>query len=254
MTTTQEHIDGLISEIRYAMKDRSVTNVMVARVLDWLNSRASELQSLIDRGETARRNDLEAVNRRIDRLNDFLKGFNTVAGSSAVTSEHVDRGLWESGERYYAGDVSEATGEVETSHVWYMGCKYRCLKTGTESAPLWNSPDWMFEEGDPEAHLVFDGDADPLIAMGETKSVDCRVMIYNQDATADVVKWDITRDTGSETEDAAWALKEKAVGFDGGIDLVYSQEESDLGYGGKACFRVTATLAPGIEASGVIEI
>ena len=271
MTTTQQQIDGLIASIWNAQTDRSVTNIMVARVLDWLNVRASALQTLIEQGETDRKKELEGVNRRINSLNDILKGVNSAidslmagrlpseggdggAGGSVTASEHVDRGLWEAGERYYAGDINEATGMAETSHVWYKGCRYRCLATGTASAPIWNSPDWMFEEGDPEAHIVFAGDADPLIAMGETKSLECRVMIYNQDATADVTKWEIERDTGSETEDTAWGMKDKARDFDGDIDLVYSQAENDLGYGGKAAFRVSATLAPDKTAVGVIEI
>ena len=143
---------------------------------------------------------------------------------------------------------------VETSHVWYMGCKYRCLTTGTTDAPRWNSPDWEFEEGDPEPHLVFYGVDDSLIAAGETKNIDCRVYIYNQDATDDVAEWEITRDTGSETEDTAWSLKDKAQDFDGNIDLAYTGTENDLGYEGKASFMVTAKLQSGPEVYGMIEI
>lgn len=295
--TTQEHIDGLIADIWHAQLDASVTNIMVARVLDWLNRRAAELQSLIEKGETERKKELEAVYRQIEKLTDMLKGVNTVATAAhgradtnarnisllgsrinaiieelircgclsadwgggsvqepTVAPEHVDRGPWKGGETYYAGALNETTGLIETSHVWYMGCKYRCLVTGTSDAPRWNSPDWEFEEGDPEPHLQFRGVDDALIAAGETKNIDCRVIIYNQDATDDVADWEITRDTGSETEDTAWSLKDKVQDFDGEIDLAYTGTENDLGYGNKATFLVTARLQEGPEVYGILEI
>ena len=297
MATTEEHIEGLIADIWHAKSDSSVTNIMVARVLDWLNKRADHLQSLIEQGKDEWNEELKAVRLQIQRLEQALKGVNTVATAAhgradsnarnidrvnsrinaivselirsghlpsewesgisqdpVVSPEHVDRGAWKSGETYYACSLNESTGMVETSHVWYKGCKYRCLATGTTSEPLWNSPDWMFEEGDPEPHLVITGGDDSLIAFGETKNIDCRMMLYNQDVTDDVEHWEITRDTGSETEDTAWSYKDKVKDFDGNIDLEYSRTENDLGYEGKATFRVAATLTPDIEVCGIIEI
>ena len=296
-TVSQEQIEDLITSIWHAQLDRSVTNIMVARVLDWLRSRADELEALIRQGETEHKKELEAVYAQIARLSEKLRGVNTIATAAhgradtnarniqllesrvkaivdylidagqlplgwewgsgqqpTIAPEHVDRGAWNAGTTYYAEALNETTGMVETSHVWYMGCKFRCLVTGTSDAPRWNSPDWEFEEGDPEAHLVFMGSDDSLIAAGETKNIGCRVVIYNQDATADVAEWEITRDTGSETEDTAWSLKEKVQDFDGDIDIACTATENDLGYEGKASFLVTARLQAGPEVKGILEI
>ena len=296
MATTQQHIDELITTIFYATQDRSVTNVMVGRVLDWLNKRAGQLQSEIESGRRECVKEYEEINRAIASIRETLKGVSTVANSAygradtnarsigqitsrinamiqqllksgclpqgwgdglvqgnSGVSEYVDRGTWQSGASYYAGTLNELTGVIETSYVWYMGCKYRCLTSGTGSAPLWNSPDWEFVEGDPEPHIVFTGTDDPTIAFGETKEIGCRVYIYNQDATADVADWEIERDTGSATEDTAWGMKEKAKDFDGSIGLTYASEDDDLGYAGRAVFRVKAYLDGGAEASGELE-
>ena len=292
--TTQEHIDGLISTIWYATEDRSVTNVMVARVLDWLNRRALELQTDIDGGHSECREELAKVRAQMEKLNDFIKGVNTLAGSAygradtntraieranayiyailryletgkwpdgwesgglgLLAVKDVDRGPWADGEMYYNGVPEDCDGVLERSHVWYLGCKYVCLLTGTKEPPRWNSPDWAFEEGDPEPRIAFSGVGDAFIAFGETKTVGCTVTIYNQDATSDVAEWEITRDTGSKTEDEAWRLKDKVRNFAGTIDIVYSHADNDIGYDAKAVFRVTARLRRDKEVSGELEI
>ncbi len=60
-TTTQEHIDGLITTIWHAQEDRSVSNLMVARVLDWLNSRAKTISDELAQGITEHAEDMEAI-------------------------------------------------------------------------------------------------------------------------------------------------------------------------------------------------
>lgn len=60
-TTTQEHIDGLITTIWHAQEDRSVSNLMVARVLDWLNSRAKTISNELAQGITEHAEDMEAI-------------------------------------------------------------------------------------------------------------------------------------------------------------------------------------------------
>ena len=166
----------------------------------------------------------------------------------------IDRGDWVAGESYYAGSVNVATGAIERSHVWHMGCKYRCEETLTEDEPGWPASGWAFEEGDPGLYLLFTGVDDGLLAAGETKEIGCRVVIYNQDVTEYVDGWEIRRDTGSETEDAAWGMQDKVRNFDGSIALTYSSSENDLGYGGKAVFRVTAYLSGNAKAEGELEI
>ena len=39
--------------------------------------------------------------------------------------------------------------------VWYMGCKWRCAKTGTKTAPAWNNTDWAMVEGNPQFTVEF---------------------------------------------------------------------------------------------------
>ena len=294
ISTTQEHIDGLISFIWNATENRSVTNVMVARVLDWLNRRALQLQGDIAGGHSECRAELDQIREQISKLNDFVKGVNTLAGSAygradtnaraiersnayiyailryletgrwpddwdsgglgLLAVKDVDRGPWAEGEMYYNGVPEQCDGVLERSHVWYLGCKYVCLRTGTQDPPRWNSPDWAFEEGDPEPRIVFSGVGDPFMAFGETKTVGCTVLIYNQDATADVAEWEITRDTGSKTEDEAWRYKDKVRNFAGSIDIAYTHADNDIGYEAKAVFKVTARLLRGREVSGELEI
>ncbi len=51
------------------------------------------------------------------------------SGRPMVT--YVDRGQRSATVGYYSEAINPATGAFETSEVWYMGCKYRCVSTGT---------------------------------------------------------------------------------------------------------------------------
>ena len=64
--------------------------------------------------------------------------FGIFAGDAAPTV--VDRGPWDASAEYYAGDLNPDTDRYETSDVWYRGCRYRCAKTGTHTAPAWGNP------------------------------------------------------------------------------------------------------------------
>lgn len=68
----------------------------------------------------------------------------------------IDRGLWKEGEGYYSGTLNAEKGRYETSDVWYWGCKFRCLKTGTQEEPTWRSADWKMIEGNPTFRLDFE--------------------------------------------------------------------------------------------------
>ena len=65
-------------------------------------------------------------------------------------SEVIDRGPWAAGAAYYCEALNPETGIYEISDVWYMGCKWRCAKTGTTTAPAWNNTDWAMVEGNPQ--------------------------------------------------------------------------------------------------------
>lgn len=72
-------------------------------------------------------------------------------------------------------------------------------------------------------------DGDSFISWGETKSVICRVFRGFTEVTDDVIDWSITRDSGVEQDDKAWAFKAKVKNFDGLIDICFNDEENDLG-------------------------
>lgn len=58
-----------------------------------------------------------------------------------MIATYVDRGQWSATEKYYCKSINPDTGEYETSDVWYKGCKYRCQKNLTTTAPAWNNTD-----------------------------------------------------------------------------------------------------------------
>lgn len=70
---------------------------------------------------------------------------------------YVDRGIFDPTADYYNATLNPETGLYETSEVWYMGCRYRCMKTGTHSTPGWGNTDWALLEGDPGFKLVLEG-------------------------------------------------------------------------------------------------
>ena len=135
-------------------------------------------------------------------------------------AEVVDRGQWAAGTAYYAGDLNEETGVYEISDVWYSGCKWRCAKTGTTTAPAWNNTDWAMVEGNPEFSVdfedtdyIFDPDRFALMLKIVAK-------LYNMDVTADILDNDVVWTRYSEdadgnervASDQAWALKRAGAG------------------------------------------
>lgn len=135
-------------------------------------------------------------------------------------SEIVDRGAWSATADYYCEALNPTTGVYEISDVWYNGCKYRCAKTGTTTAPAWNNTDWAMVEGNPDftvefadTDYIFDPDRFSLVLSIVAK-------LFNMDVTADILDADVqwTRysedATGAErvASDQAWALKRAGAG------------------------------------------
>lgn len=131
-----------------------------------------------------------------------------------------DRGQWVASGKYYSEAVNPETGQYEISDVWYMGCKWRCMKTGTTTAPAWNNTDWAMVEGNPEftvdfadTDYIFDPDRFDLTLIIVAK-------LYNQDVTADVLDEDVIWERYSEDDkgiervasDQAWAIKRAGAG------------------------------------------
>ena len=135
-------------------------------------------------------------------------------------AEVVDRGQWAAGTAYYAGDLNEETGVYEISDVWYSGCKWRCAKTGTTTAPTWNNTDWAMVEGNPEFSVDFE-DTDYIFDPDRfALTLKIVAKLYNMDVTADILDNDAVWTRYSEdadgnervASDQAWALKRAGAG------------------------------------------
>lgn len=139
-------------------------------------------------------------------------------GKPIVT--YVDRGQWSATADYYAEAVNPATGLFETSDVWYMGCKYRCMVTGTHTAPAWNNTAWAMIEGNPDFTVEF-ADTDYLF---DPDNFDVTLTIiawlHNIDITQDILDTDVVWTRYSEdaqgvarvASDNAWAIKRAGAG------------------------------------------
>lgn len=166
--------------------------------------------------------------------------------------EVVDRGKWSADEEYYSKDLNPVTNIYEISDVWYMGCKYRCQKTGTKTAPAWNNTDWAMVEGNPafsvdfeQTDYLFDPDRFAL-------TLTIIAYLYNMDITDDIMDADVEWTRYSEDADGnprvesdnAWALKHANSGKS--IDL--TTDDCDFnGYIPKTLrFTATVTLRDGM--------
>lgn len=166
-------------------------------------------------------------------------------------SEVIDRGQWDATANYYCEAINPDTGRYEISDVWYMGCKWRCAKTGTKTAPAWNNTDWAMVEGSPQFTVEF-ADTDYIFdpdRFALTLTIIAR--LYNMDITDDILPADVQWTRYSEdakgnervASDNAWALKRANAGKS--IDLTIA--DCDLnGYMPRTLkFIATVTLRDG---------
>lgn len=166
-------------------------------------------------------------------------------------SEVIDRGQWDATANYYCEAINPNTGRYEISDVWYMGCKWRCAKTGTKTAPAWNNTDWAMVEGNPQFTVEF-ADTDYIFdpdRFALTLTIIAR--LYNMDITDDILPADVQWTRYSEdakgnervASDNAWALKKANAGKS--IDLTIA--DCDLnGYMPRVLkFIATVTLRDG---------
>lgn len=166
-------------------------------------------------------------------------------------SEVIDRGRWDATANYYCEAINPDTGRYEISDVWYMGCKWRCAKTGTKTAPAWNNTDWAMVEGNPQFTVEF-ADTDYIFdpdRFALTLTIIAR--LYNMDITDDILPADVQWTRYSEdakgnervASDNAWALKRANAGKS--IDLTIA--DCDLnGYMPRTLkFIATVTLRDG---------
>lgn len=167
-------------------------------------------------------------------------------------SEIIDRGAWDANAAYYCEALNQDTGNYEISDVWYMGCKWRCAKTGTTTAPAWNNTDWAMVEGNPDFSVTFE-DTDYLFDPDRFK-LTLRIIakIYNMDVTDDILDADVQWTRYSEdadgnervASDSAWALKRGGAGKS--IDLTTADCDFN-GYVPRTLkFIATVTLRDGM--------
>ena len=167
-------------------------------------------------------------------------------------SEVIDRGPWAAGAAYYCEALNPETGIYEISDVWYMGCKWRCAKTGTTTAPAWNNTDWAMVEGNPQFTVEF-ADTDYIFdpdRFSLTLTIIAR--LYNMDMTDDILPADVEWTRYSEdangvprtASDNAWALKRAGAGKSISLTI----EDCDLnGYMPRTLkFIATVTLRDGM--------
>lgn len=167
-------------------------------------------------------------------------------------SEVIDRGPWAADAAYYCEALNPETGIYEISDVWYMGCKWRCAKTGTTTAPAWNNTDWAMVEGNPQFTVEF-ADTDYIFdpdRFSLTLTIIAR--LYNMDITDDIPPADVEWTRYSEdangvprtASDNAWALKRAGAGK----SLSLTIEDCDLnGYMPRTLkFIATVTLRDGM--------
>lgn len=167
-------------------------------------------------------------------------------------SEVIDRGPWAADAAYYCEALNPETGIYEISDVWYMGCKWRCAKTGTTTAPAWNNTDWAMVEGNPQFTVEF-ADTDYIFdpdRFSLTLTIIAR--LYNMDITDDILPADVEWTRYSEdangvprtASDNAWALKRAGAGK----SLSLTIEDCDLnGYMPRTLkFIATVTLRDGM--------
>lgn len=167
-------------------------------------------------------------------------------------SDVIDRGPWAADAAYYCEALNPETGIYEISDVWYMGCKWRCAKTGTTTAPAWNNTDWAMVEGNPQFTVEF-ADTDYIFdpdRFSLTLTIIAR--LYNMDITDDILPADVEWTRYSEdangvlrtASDNAWALKRAGAGK----SLSLTIEDCDLnGYMPRTLkFIATVTLRDGM--------
>lgn len=174
-------------------------------------------------------------------------------------SEVIDRGPWAAGAAYYCEALNPETGIYEISDVWYMGCKWRCTKTGTTTAPAWNNTDWVMMEGNPQFTVEF-ADTDYIFdpdRFNLTLTIIAR--LYNMDITDDILAADVEWTRYSEdangvprtASDNAWALKRAGAGKSISLTI----EDCDLnGYMPRTLkFIATVTLRDGMGSEAGTE-
>lgn len=173
---------------------------------------------------------------------------------------YVDEGQFVQGGKYYCEATNPDTGVYETSDVWYYGCKWRCCKNLTTTAPAWNNTDWAMIEGNPNFTAEFEEGTDQVVDP-ENINIPLHLVctLYNQDVTKDIKDTDVAWTRYSEDADGneraasdnLWAVNHA----NSGKGIVLTEADMDFnGYIPKSIkFMATATLRDGMTATATYE-
>lgn len=169
---------------------------------------------------------------------------NKWTGKPLVT--YVDRGAWTQSGKYYCDAINPDTGEYETSDVWFNGCKYRCCKNLTTTAPAWNNTDWAMIEGNPDFAVDFQEPESILDPDKIDLTLTIVATLYNMNITDDILDADVMWTRYSEdaegnertASDNVWSLRHANTGK----SLHLTAEDMDFNGGMPKVIRFTATV------------
>lgn len=171
----------------------------------------------------------------------------------------IDRGKWSVGKDYFHEDFN-ADDIAETSDVWHLGNRWRCMASHTSTAadaPGFGNPLWEWIGGDPELHLGF-AETEELYPVSDIHIPLTLVATYHgEDVTRHIADADIVWSRESETAagvprtamDAAWNALHAPTGSEPyGRSVVLEETDCQTEKGGwsqgvgKLTFSVEATL------------
>ncbi len=165
-----------------------------------------------------------------------------------VRSEN-NRGPWSSEDA--VNNPYQSTDTVYDA-VYYIGCKWMCLVTGTTQEPKWNATDWAQIEGNSELSLTFSSNNGYNFFAGKVNAEFTPIVYWGyNDISADVLPgdWSWTRDSGQVTEDNAWSVAHANNGRI--LHLTNEDMPSNWGTTRKVKFTCTAYVRDGAGSTNV---
>lgn len=164
-----------------------------------------------------------------------------------------DRGVWSL--ETAKGDKPYRNGDGLIDTVYYLGCKWQCLKDKTTNAPTYSSTDWAFVEGNPYFEMEMLSSNYWSFKLSDIRAVDTDGSykafttlsvvgkLYNQDVTDAMTNVAWTRDSGDVTADNKWAVSHAKQGTS--LPLTYEDLGSNAYKVGSVTFTCSAEIKDG---------
>ena len=164
-----------------------------------------------------------------------------------------DRGVWSL--ETAKGDKPYRNGDGLIDTVYYLGCKWQCLKDKTTNAPTYSSTDWAFVEGNPYFEMEMLSSNYWSFKLSDIRAVDTDGSykafttlsvvgkLYNQDVTDAMTNVVWTRDSGDVTADNKWAVSHAKQGTS--LPLTYEDLGSNAYKVGSVTFTCSAEIKDG---------